>query len=70
LPARQEVRRLAEVGATGLDPVVRSDGDVEDLLQVSIEVADEQADAAVGFVEPAFERGGDRLARVAVGPEG
>jgi hypothetical protein len=56
-------------GPPGSMRLLGSDRDVEDLLQVSIEVTDEQADGAVRFVEPAFERGGDRFAGVAVGPE-
>jgi len=42
---------------------------VDHLLEIAVEVADEQADAAVGFVEPAFERPGDGFAGVAVGTE-
>ena len=43
LPARLKMRRLAEVRTARLDAVVRTDGNVERLLRVSIEVADEQA---------------------------
>jgi hypothetical protein len=45
------------------------DRNVDDLLEIAIEVADHQADAAVGPVEPAFERAGDGFAGVAVRAE-
>jgi hypothetical protein len=63
------MRRLAEVGPAGFDAIVRADGDVDDLLQIAIEVSDEETDAAVGFVEPAFERAGHRFTGVPIRAE-
>ena len=61
--------RLPVVGPARLDAVVRTDRNVDHLLEIAIEVADEEADAAVGFVEPAFERARHRFARVPVRTE-
>jgi signal-transduction protein with cAMP-binding, CBS, and nucleotidyltransferase domain len=77
LTARQEVRRLSVVGparyalsaADRLDAVVRTDRDVDNLFQVAVEVADQQADAAVRLIEPAFERTGHRFTCVAIRSE-
>jgi hypothetical protein len=46
---------LAVIGTTWFDPVIRSDRDVEGLPLVPVEVAEQQAEAAVGIPEPAFE---------------
>src|SRR4029453_495805 len=59
LPAGQEMRRLAQVRTAGLDPVVRSDGNVQRLRRIAIEVSDQKAAGPVGIVEPPFERAGD-----------
>src|SRR5206468_11424668 len=70
LAPRQKMRRLTVVGPARLDAIVRPDGNVDHLFQVAIEVADEEVDAAVGLVEPAFEGAGHRFARVAIRTEG
>src|SRR5579864_3966161 len=64
LTARQKVRGLALVGTAGLDAVILTNGDVECFFQISIEVADQDAESAVRILEPAFERAGDALAGV------
>ena len=75
LPSRQEVRWLTHVRTARLDAVVRSNRDVERLLLVSVEVADEQAVAAVGILVPALGRPDHALAdshapdRAATAPE-
>src|SRR5258708_39615206 len=58
-PARKKMRRLAHVWASGLDPIIGPDGDVQSLRRVPIEIADKKAAAAVWILEPAFERAGD-----------
>ena len=58
---RLEMRRLTVVRATGLDPVVRADGDVEHLLGVAVPEADEEGFLLVRGVEPAFIGGRDGL---------
>src|SRR5262249_25068125 len=65
LPARQEMRRLSHVGTARLDPVVRSDRNVELLLGIAVVVPDEERPAAVRIVEPALVRGRDAVARCA-----
>ena len=59
------MRRLAEVGAARLDPVVRSDRDVHLALPISIQIAHEEDVAAVGIVEPALVGAGDARAEAA-----
>ena len=54
-PARKCVG-CPRVRTARLDAVVRADGNVELLLRVAVEVADQQALAPVRVVEPAFER--------------
>src|SRR5713101_5165836 len=70
LAARQKVRGLALVGTSRLDAVIRTNGDVELFFQIAIEVADQEAEAAVGSLEPALECAGDALAGVVRGLEG
>src|SRR5206468_4666996 len=64
LPPWKKVRRLTLIGPARLDAVVRTDRDVENLFLVSIEVTDEQREAAVRIRIPSFERTGDALAGV------
>src|SRR4029077_13817453 len=59
LPAGKEMRRLPQVGPTRLDPVVRSDGNVQLLLGIAIEIADQKTAAAILVREPAFEGAND-----------
>ena len=47
------------VGPARLDAVVGADGNVDLLGAVAIEIADEERAAAVGVLEPAFERARD-----------
>src|SRR5439155_20607331 len=56
--SRLKMGRLALIRPARVDAIVRSDGDIEFLLRVAIEVADEDADAAVLVVIPALERAG------------
>src|SRR5258708_3699529 len=64
LAARQKVRGLTLIGTAGLDAVIRTNGDVELFFQIPIEVADQDSEAAVGNLEPAFEGAGDALTGV------
>src|SRR5262249_45541078 len=57
----QEVRRLAHVGPARLDPVVRTDWNVDVLPRVAVVVADEERAGAVRVVVPPFERAGDAV---------
>ena len=63
LASREEVSRLALVGTSGLDAVVRSNRNIQLLLGVPIEIAQKKTEAAVGILEPSFKRAGDALAR-------
>src|SRR5947207_11063213 len=51
--------RLYLMGSARLDDVVGSDWDIEFLLRVAVEVADQQTDAAVFVPVPPFVRAGD-----------
>ncbi len=53
------MRRLSEVRPTRLDPVVGPNRNVQLLLGVAIEIADQKTAAAIRVGEPAFERAGD-----------
>src|SRR5260370_16680653 len=53
------MRRLPQIGPTRLDPVVRPNGNVELLLGVAIEIANQKTAAAILVREPAFERADD-----------
>src|SRR6266853_2575918 len=53
------MRRLTLIRPARLDAVVRSDRDIEFLLRVAVEVADQQTDAAVFVPVPPFVRAGD-----------
>src|SRR5438270_358701 len=64
LPARKEMRRLPQIGPTRLEPVVGPYGNVELLLGVAIEIANQKTAAAVLVGEPAFERAGDARAEL------
>src|SRR5204862_1430512 len=55
VPSRKEMRRLAQVGATRLDLVGRTDRNIELLGRVAIQVSDEKTAAAIVVVEPALE---------------
>src|SRR5262249_35164659 len=59
LAAGQEVGWLTLIRASRIDPVIRSDGDIDFLLCIAIEIAQKQAEASVGVFEPAFEGTGD-----------
>src|SRR5690349_17309553 len=63
LPARQEVSRLAAIRTARLDPIVGTDRNVQLLPGISIEIAQQQIEAAVGILEPALERASDVRAR-------
>jgi hypothetical protein len=52
LPAGKEMRRLSHVGPARFDPVVGSDGNVELLLGVAVEIADQKTAAAILVGEP------------------
>src|SRR5206468_3110587 len=67
LAAAQKMRRLPQVGPTRLDAVFRTGRNVEFLFQVPVEVANEQALAAVLVVIPALEGGCDTRAALANG---
>ena len=61
--ARQETRRLAQVRAAGVEPVVRTGRDVDFLFPVPIEVAEDQVEGPVGVGLPSFVGGHHLLAR-------
>src|SRR5439155_7994026 len=65
LTPREKMRRLALIRTARLDLVLRSDGDVEVLFGIPVEVADEQVDAAVAVPVPAFECAGDTRSALA-----
>jgi len=65
LPARVEVRRLSKVRAARLDPIVGTDGNVERLRLVPVEIADNEHATAVPGRPPAFEGRKNRLAGLA-----
>jgi len=46
---------LALVGPSGVNPVAGADGYIQFLFQISIEVSEEQAEAAVLVMKPTFE---------------
>ena len=56
---------LAAVGTAGIDVIRGANRNVDFLLQIAIEIADEQADRSVGVSIPAFVCRGDALARFA-----
>src|SRR5262249_17446596 len=64
LAPRHEVRGLPAIGSAGLNLVVGADGDIESLLLVSIEIANENAVRAVRILEPALVRTGHALTGV------
>src|SRR5207247_4527391 len=53
--------RLTLVGPTRIEVIVRTDQKVELLFHIPVEVADQQAECAVGVFEPAFVCGRDAL---------
>ena len=55
LPPGIEVRRLPLIGRAGLDAIVRAGGNVELLLRVAVEVADQDVLRAVLVEVPAFK---------------
>src|SRR5439155_16514771 len=61
----EKMCRLALIRPARLDLVLRSDGDVEVLLGIPVEVANEQVDAAVAVPVPAFECAGDARSALA-----
>src|SRR6185436_20428758 len=67
LPAGEKMRRLPLIGPAlePLDAVAGADRDIELLLRVPVEVADERALAAVLLVVPALEGGRDARAALA-----
>src|SRR5262245_19189598 len=67
VPAGKKMRRLSHVGATRVDVVVRSYRNVDRLVVVAIEVADEEIAGAIRSSEPAFKGAGDARAEL---PEG
>src|SRR2546423_7974666 len=62
MAARLEVRRLPLVGGARGDRIVGADRDLERLFRISVEVAEGNAEGAVGILVPAFERWSDGLA--------
>ena len=58
-----EMRRLALVGTARIDPIVRTDGNVELLIFVTIEVPDQDDVHGVLARTPALECGVDGFAR-------
>src|SRR5439155_14119758 len=64
LPAGKEMRRLPHVGSTRLDLVVGSDGNIQFLLYISIEISDEKTAAAFLVFKPAFESAGNARAEL------
>src|SRR5947199_172378 len=61
---RHEIRRLPGIGSTGLNLIVGADGDLQSLLLISIEVADQKTVCAVRILEPALVRTGHALADI------
>ena len=57
------MRRLPQVGAAGLDPVVGTDRNIEFLLRIAIEISDEKAASSLSLAlvagEPTLERAGN-----------
>ena len=56
---------LAEVRTAGIDVVIRTDGNVNGLVIVAIQVADEEIAAPVGSGEPPLKCTGDARAELA-----
>src|SRR5262249_16772474 len=54
-PAWKEVSRLAHVRSAWFDVIVRTDGDVEFLLCVAIEISHQKALVDLLIIEPAFK---------------
>jgi hypothetical protein len=65
LSARQKVRRLPKIGTARLDAIIWPDWDVERLLEVAIEVADQEVLSAFRTGKPSFEGARDAGAELA-----
>ena len=52
---------LSLVGASGVDPIVDADGDIQFLFQISIVVSEEQAEAPILVMKPPFENARNAL---------
>jgi hypothetical protein len=55
LASRQEVSWLTLIGPAWVNPVVRTDRNINRLFRVPIEIADEQLEGAVGALVPALK---------------
>jgi hypothetical protein len=55
---------LALVRTVGLNPVVRSDWNLQVLFLIAIVIAEEKIEAAVLILEPALKSAGNALARI------